>query len=141
MPLDHLKLHILTTWNCTLLNFQRSRTDPQGCETGIRGSSPSSPRRCIFFRNHCCWNRGCKITATSGQHLVFYRNFLGSISKNLGGRNMHIFALYHLLSKETIGQVFTLVGHQHCLQSVFVQFTSATHALLSCVKGWYETVH
>ena len=51
---------------------------------------------------------------------------------------MHIFALYHLLSKETIGQVFTVVGHQHCLQSVFVQLTSATHALLSCVKGWCD---
>ena len=51
---------------------------------------------------------------------------------------MHIFALYHLLSKETIGQVFTVVGHQHCLQSVFVQLTSATHALLSCVKCWYD---
>ena len=69
--LDHLKLHISTSLNCTLLNFQRSRTDPQGGKTGIRGSSPSSPRRCIFFRNHCCWNRGCKITATNGQHLVF----------------------------------------------------------------------
>ena len=51
---------------------------------------------------------------------------------------MHIFALYHLLSKETIGQVFTVVGHWHCLQSMFVQLTSATHALLSCVKGWYD---
>ena len=61
-----------STWNCTLLNFQRSRTDPQGGKTGIRGSSPSSPRRCIFFRNHCCWNRRRKITAINGQHLVFW---------------------------------------------------------------------
>ena len=51
---------------------------------------------------------------------------------------MHIFALYHLLSKETIRQVFTVVGHRHCLQSLFVQLTSATHALLSCVKCWYD---
>ena len=51
---------------------------------------------------------------------------------------MHIFALYHLLSKETIGQVFTVVGHWHCLQSVFVQLTSATHALLRCNKTWYD---
>ena len=59
---------------------------------------------------------------------------------------MHIFALYHLLSKKLVAKSSLLsdigIVCNLCLfSSQVLQFTSATHALLSCVKGWYETVH